>query len=626
MIILLNYRMEFGDNFENKLKKFIEKYGKREIPLEHELECNTSEENGENGENEEFDENDLRQYEYHFHYDKRKDEVFAFNENFKIKKEKNNKHEYKIIIFDEKIAENFREILENPDLFSEVPEIDMESLYYCINDLRIKYKLEKFNNEHVKRLLDFTEELFRDKYVKIDNMLNEGIIDFDSLWYHLDKVDTFYIVKHLEEDICFKHKHFYRSVDSKGDDVLILAGSVIAPYDGVLNIYEMEYRFNKFTGNKKIDTLKIAIMKEEDKEKFTGYGERVVELSKKISHMYVAGKHYVRQDRNIVAIDRHERVMVDYEGMSKYANSPYDFSLQKTLDADSVLTNEDKLTIFPFACIYNLGINKGWGITHVKNLQEITYKKDAFDYLVLEQNKKTLVKALITNKIKSDKLKDFIETKGNGLIFLLYGPPGTGKTLTAEATCEYLGKPLYNVNVGDLGTDPEHMEEIMNMVLVYSKRWDSIVVIDEVDIFLEERETNMIARNAMVGIFLKLLEYHDGIIFLTTNRLQSLDGAVKSRINLMLSFKELTQDRRLKIWGSLFGKWNIKLKDTTLRSLSEYKLNGREIRNYIKLVVAVHEDQNKEITDVTFIKELENCFNITEEFNAMIGETNKMYT
>src|SRR5690348_1764601 len=34
---------------------------------------------------------------------------------------------------------------------------------------------------------------------------------------------------------------------------------------------------------------------------------------------------------------------------------------------------------------------------------------------------------------------------------------------------------------------------------------------------------NDILRNAMVGIFLRLLEYHQGVLFLTTNRVECLD-------------------------------------------------------------------------------------------------------
>jgi SpoVK/Ycf46/Vps4 family AAA+-type ATPase len=279
--------------------------------------------------------------------------------------------------------------------------------------------------------------------------------------------------------------------------------------------------------------------------------------------------------------------------------------------------------MYPFVCTYNLGIGKTWGLAHIKNLVDVVYQKDAFDRLVLEPEKKKIIKSLIL--YKSDKFKDFIETKGNGLIFLLYGAPGTGKTLSAEATCELLEKPMYCLNVGDLGIDPEHMEIIMNTVFEYSKRWDAIICIDEVDIFLEERENNMIARNAMVGIFLKLLEYHNGIIFLTTNRLTSLDPAIKSRINLMISYKDLTSERRVTIWKSLCQKWCIDISEKTFKMLGEYKLNGREIRNYIKIIIAIHEESKEKITDQSIIKELDNCLDLSKEFDVSVNSS-RIYT
>lgn len=632
--------MDFGEKLEEKLKKLIEKYGKRETPLPYNNKVDENEDNSEDyedesedyeDESEEYEDNeqkvieDKRQYEYYFHYDKRKDETFAFNDDFKIKKDKTSKHELHIIFYDDKIVNDLREILEDGDLYNDPAEMCIQDLYHCIHNFRIKYNQEKYHNDGVKRVLDFVNELFYDKYNKMDNMINENVIDFDSLWYYLDKVDTIYKITHFDEDICFKYNHFAFDYSPPGQEILILVGTVIAPYNGTLNVYTMEYNMKKFNGTKKLDTLKITKLNENEYTMFDDYGTRVLNSYKTINHMQMSGKQLIKQERGILTRERHERVMVDYEGMSKYSNSPYDFFLEKTIEPDDIKDN-DKVTILPFACVYNLGISKEWGITHVKYLKEIEYKKDAFDCLVLEQDKKTIIKSLILNKTKADKYKDFIETKGNGLVFLLFGPPGTGKSLTAEATCEFLGKPLYNINVGDLGTDPEHMEEIINSVLTYSKRWNAIVVIDEVDIFLEERETNMIARNAMVGIFLKVLEYHDGIIFLTTNRLTSLDGAVKSRINLMLSYKELTHERRLKVWKSLFENWNIKLRENTLKKLSEYNLNGREIRNYVKLVLAVHDDQDKKITDESFIDELQKCFKITEEFNAMVGKDNHLYT
>ncbi|KAL6407247.1 AAA family ATPase [Ilyonectria robusta] len=56
----------------------------------------------------------------------------------------------------------------------------------------------------------------------------------------------------------------------------------------------------------------------------------------------------------------------------------------------------------------------------------------AFERLVLDENKKQLIHALVDVHTSVKKMDDIIAGKGNGLIILLHGSPGTGKTLTAE--------------------------------------------------------------------------------------------------------------------------------------------------------------------------------------------------
>jgi len=59
-----------------------------------------------------------------------------------------------------------------------------------------------------------------------------------------------------------------------------------------------------------------------------------------------------------------------------------------------------------------------------------------------------------------------------------------------------------------------------------------VLLLDEADIFMEQRSESDIKRNAMVGIFIRLLEYYQGILFLTTNRSGGLDQAFASRISV----------------------------------------------------------------------------------------------
>lgn len=614
--------MEFdlGNKFEEKLCRLVEKYGRRETPLEIDEQYETD--------SEDFEEIDTRKYEYYFHYNKKEDDGLRVDGQGKITND-NKKMLYSLIFFDMEIATEMKEIYEDPELFGDIPELAICSLYYCIHNLRIKYQEEKYHNARVKKMLDFTTKLFNDKYSKIDEMIKEGIIDFDSLWYYLDKINTVYVIKQFEEDICFKYKNFYQGAQmDDGCEVLIFNGHIIAPYTGKLSLYGIEWKVIKFSGTRKLNTFKISPITDEQKKLFSEYADKILSVYQNPNHMSLNGKQHVKHERHIISHIKHERVLVDFDGMNKYSMDQYDLFSENIMKVDiepspSLNVDNEKYLLAPFVCVYNLGTTKNWGLSHIKDLSKIDYKKDSFDYLVLDQNKKTILKSLILQKSNSDKYSDFIENKGNGLVFLLYGPPGSGKTLTAEATCELLEKPMYSLNVGDLGTDSENMELILNTIIEYCVRWDAIIVIDEVDIFLEERETNMLARNAMVGIFLKVLEYHNGIMFLTTNRLTSLDPAVKSRITLMLPYKELLSDKREKIWQSLFGKWNIAMKSTTIKKLSEYKLNGREIRNYMKIVLAIHQQMEKEITDKSFVTELENCFKISEEFNASI---NNIYT
>lgn len=44
--------------------------------------------------------------------------------------------------------------------------------------------------------------------------------------------------------------------------------------------------------------------------------------------------------------------------------------------------------------------------------------------------------------------------------------------------------------------------------------WGAVLLLDEADVFLEKRQHQDVHRNALVSIFLRLLEYFQGILFL----------------------------------------------------------------------------------------------------------------
>jgi hypothetical protein len=73
-----------------------------------------------------------------------------------------------------------------------------------------------------------------------------------------------------------------------------------------------------------------------------------------------------------------------------------------------------------------------WGHFHVANLCDIKFDREAFKYLVLDEEIKLTVKALIGKLASVDGHvsawpNDFVKNKGQGRIFLLHGSPGVGK-------------------------------------------------------------------------------------------------------------------------------------------------------------------------------------------------------
>jgi len=132
------------------------------------------------------------------------------------------------------------------------------------------------------------------------------------------------------------------------------------------------------------------------------------------------------------------------------------------------------------------------------------------------------------------------------LVIMLYGQPGVGKTLTAESVAQMTGKPLLSVGVSDIGIQGDKVEMNLEKVFALAGIWEAVLLFDEADVFLEARGEgdNDLRRNAMVSVLLRVLEYYDGILILTTNRMRSLDIAVQSRIHLAIKFTELTPDQK----------------------------------------------------------------------------------
>lgn len=92
------------------------------------------------------------------------------------------------------------------------------------------------------------------------------------------------------------------------------------------------------------------------------------------------------------------------------------------------------------------------------------------------------------------------------------------------------------------------MEVQLSRVFQTASHWNALILLDEADVYMERRSRHDVARNKLVSVFLRKLEYCEGIMFLTTNRVSELDEAILSRIHLMLKYDELGTGARSQIW------------------------------------------------------------------------------
>lgn len=142
------------------------------------------------------------------------------------------------------------------------------------------------------------------------------------------------------------------------------------------------------------------------------------------------------------------------------------------------------------------------------------------------------------------------------------------------------------VSAGELGTNPRELEAELNKILDIAHSWGAVLLLDEADVFLEKRTIQDIHRNALVSIFLRLLEYFQGILFLTTNRVETFDDAFQSRIHVALRYGELASKAKRTVWKMFLDKVKAKdgvetehFRESDYDKLARHNLNGRQVNS-----------------------------------------------
>ncbi|MBM7368311.1 AAA family ATPase [Gordonia hydrophobica] len=233
--------------------------------------------------------------------------------------------------------------------------------------------------------------------------------------------------------------------------------------------------------------------------------------------------------------------------------------------------------VFDLAAQDFLDVNTG-------DLQPYRYDRDLQDKLVLPPEHSELLDILTTDI--SVFTGDIIDGKSAGNVILAKGRPGVGKTLTAEVYAEVIGRPLYSIHSGSLGITPESVRKNLEIIFDRAKRWEAVLLLDEADVFVAERGFEL-SQNAIVAEFLRTLEYYDGLLFLTTNRVDGVDEAILARCAAVIEYHVPDSASARRVWQILAAGNGIELDDELLDELVAGfpEITPRDIKMLLRLAL-----------------------------------------
>ena len=265
------------------------------------------------------------------------------------------------------------------------------------------------------------------------------------------------------------------------------------------------------------------------------------------------------------------------------------------VDTEVACDDEPKIDIpvHPFLAVFDLKRHLRLTL-HVSYVMPYVYNTALADQLVLPRDVKELVDMLLMHK---GGFQDIVSGKSGGSTVLCCGKPGTGKTLTAEVYAESRERPLYSVQASQLGVDPSELEDELLKVFARAQRWNAILLIDEADVYVRARGDDL-QQNAIVGVFLRVLEYYSGVLFMTTNRADLVDDAIASRCLARIEYQPPPAEDQKKIWRILADANGVELSDKVIAEVvaQHGDLSGRNIKNLLKLARLVSSSRGEKIT------------------------------
>ena len=165
-----------------------------------------------------------------------------------------------------------------------------------------------------------------------------------------------------------------------------------------------------------------------------------------------------------------------------------------------------------------------------------------WDDLVASPAATTLLQELAARARHREALPDRLsERPGRGLRALLTGPSGAGKTLAARIFAAELGMDIHRVDLASVVSKfVGETEKNLARLLARAEALDVVLLIDEGDALLarrtEVKSSNDRFANMETDFLLQRLEFHQGVVLITTNLAESVDPAFQRRMDAVIPF------------------------------------------------------------------------------------------
>ncbi|KAK8042370.1 hypothetical protein PG994_012853, partial [Apiospora phragmitis] len=332
-------------------------------------------------------------------------------------------------------------------------------------------------------------------------------------------------------------------------------------------------------------------------------------------------------------------------------------AIDKLADA---MSRDDYICLLP-GTVYAYALRSRKWVSLDLSLVRSADKQGSWDDLILPSDLKDMVEAVVethigrsqsTARVRRAAEVDIVRGKVRYIVVRTSRPMLCADDLP-ECVAAFTQRPLLPITcgkrwhqtrgpygtlistTGDIGYEPAEVERSLERLFTLAHHWGCVVLLDEADVFLAKRSVSnpvrcdarfyhyatpssllsasqpsrlhKIPTYVCLLVFLRILEYYQGILFLTTNRVGSFDDAFRSRLHLTLYYPKLDRRQTVAIWKVNlrrldelnkkrleYGEQPIEVhKDKILkfakREWQKLSWNGRQIRNAFQTAVALAE-------------------------------------